>query len=953
MERSGDRPILPLGPDSQRAQPLAQGQAQVPATLQMPSPQLLESFVHLATDLNETMEQLPVPPPGITLHAVPNRPGLFDVQLHIPPQLTNDPDECKSLQDAIRGFIGAACPDTISGAPRPVANPNGPHSVVANRLWLQSQGDQDALDATMVGVLKVCRLILALGGDAAKIAAIMRQTEVVEILTETVAGAEAPFMVCGWSPHVVTFATQWACDLTALDDQVQKLEDAGHFDLAMLVLTAAILNTSNYHGGYGPDSGLAKAPLLVRFISNLISGQVLDNADDFESAFEVLDSVLCNHLLGTQARERMIDACFPLVIHVAENNDPEAALRLLEKMYYHGFGEILPDHEGNCKSAMELLVRAAAVQGSPELVAQVLDTLSAFKSDWAKELSTTLVEAKIANSVLESPQRTALKEMGFEFEHDLGNLRIEPPAHFDPATHGAGMIEYAESLVQASTRPDHLVLFCLPVLDFLVGHFADLPAQVRQRLLALTPIVTSLVEDAVQSSPSSAGSLRAQTTTRRMQRLVEAALLQGVLDILPTLDPQQALNVAAWARQNRGALFANLPQNLVDALLAEMPGAPGIIILQDQHPIDVQAAVAAIQPALEPAIKQLSALFRSARLARMPQVTQVLFQGWKTLTRANALECHTMLMRHWRITAPANAEQLQQAATLVQDARAALTANLADPNADPAAALALHVATIDFILENVVAAFNHGEDGAAALAWGMDVLNEMATDPMVSGALREAHPNAAAWPFWACTQLMLRPDTAPEDCVLNLLKCESLAGAVPDHRSDMVFSVYIDHIIVTEGQTPAGNRRTNDLKAFMLWWSFRPAAGAVQLERVRFSTPTLVSLIGSLRTQLAFRLDPGVPAQEAMSALLAELLAQNEQLALEQLEGIVSNRRLMTDHPVLGVALLLRFAAHSRAQGDVAKMQLLFARALSIAPDLPGLPDYDACRKLFQSFDVG
>jgi len=143
--------------------------------------------------------------------------------------------------------------------------------------------------------------------------------------------------------------------------------------------------------------------------------------------------------------------------------------------------------------------------------------------------------------VLESSHREALGLLGFTFSYGFDPRRPHRPSSPEitlfPAFMARGMLDYAESLMQGSPGLDHVRSFCLPVIDFLMAHFAELPQAVQWRLHALAPAVmetggfgNALVEGAPVRH-------RAVPILKNVQLFVGATVLHRVPDTTMSLAP--------------------------------------------------------------------------------------------------------------------------------------------------------------------------------------------------------------------------------------------------------------------------------------------------------------------------------------------------------------------------------------------------------------------------------
>jgi hypothetical protein len=124
-----------------------------------------------------------------------------------------------------------------------------------------------------------------------------------------------------------------------------------------------------------------------------------------------------------------------------------------------------------------------------------------------------------------------------------------------------------------------------------MAHRAELPPAVLQGVLVLSVTVVAEMTERSLTSPILTGPVL--PTIELMQQFIEAALLQSVINGLPTL-----------------------------------------------------------QSSLAPTSKRLSALFNGGALQGKPALLEALLQCWKTLTKASDVECLTLRLRNTRAISP-------------------------------------------------------------------------------------------------------------------------------------------------------------------------------------------------------------------------------------------------------------------------------------------------------------
>ena len=315
-----------------------------------------------------------------------------------------------------------------------------------------------------------------------------------------------------------------------------------------------------------------------------------------------------------------------------------------------------------------------------------------------------------------------------------------------------------------------------------------------------------------------------------------------------------------------------------------------------------------------------------------PEVTQALFECWKSLTGEDDLACYARLLSAAQDAIEDANAPFSIVRQLVEEARAALKKNI-KPSMNVSAAMELHKVLLRFI--DTLTDFKHMPE------WATTTLGEMASDP-VSHVLRQVNPNAAAWPVWIHALKSLKALSKDrknrrdridriDQCLLILTQCTALDGAVQDYRLDSLFLKGIRQLVedADEHCRPA-------LQAFMLWRSI--PRGPNEFPRRQLGDPLEHKLVTSLRKIITDRVYPGVDVQQAMHALLATMLHGDPKGAVEHLDAILASRSAQRAHPMLGVNLCKQFANHFRACGDEVRALEMDARAFAYWPTDPQQP---------------
>ena len=907
---------------------------QLPPQLQIPSPELQARFRRLAVRLLASdAPMLPKPPLVLNIRRI--REDEYQIQLHISPELTNDPDACKDLHGAIGAFLGRACPGITIKSVLFTGNQDAEVGDFNVRVS-QTTAAEEGLDAALVAVIQIARFVQVVDGDISRVAELLRDPELAESLLAigmrlTVEGAPGQFSTEVSSP----------IPPGAIKHTAERLVSMGHLDLAMMVLATGMRHE-------GEKDSKVRAELVFAFFSLLEDTSLLSNDQDFETAFELVDEfiLLPNANVPADERRATLLRCYGLVNRLANMDMPMVALELADRIGFYGLDAMPASH-------LECILDAA--HGSMEVIQAVDEALSyhldqELVADLRRKCGVTLRETKAAQGVLESPHRNELKKRGFEFEYDFdrkGNIVIKPRGGirfeqanddlititipvadinagvggFVPSEHGQGMVDYAESLLQGSPSPDHVRTFCAPVVNYLLNdHFAQLPQAVQRRLLALADTMMKLAESALES-PIASVRPRATPLVKSALLLIQTRVLQDLLNIVLRVDAQQAFNIAAWAHQNLKILFSSLPAGTYDTIVPHI--LESLNTTENAlaaHVVDAPAARAMMANSMSSTDKAVRTLFLQAASDRTPEAIQAIFQTWKTLSGEDDLACHTRLLRGAPSYLRRDDARLNSARQLVESARPELIRSLRQPNARLARALELHEALIQFIVGFLDV--EHLPD------WVTETLTQMASDPVLR-RLREVNPNATAWPFWLHAQLSLK-GLASVECLALLSQCAALDRVGADERFDSLFFQGIEQLV---GTYPAVDERyAPALQAFMIWQSIPPARVG---QRGKFPLDPLLKLIDSVRRAIAQRTDTGVDSPQALCALFDQLLQRNSEAALRRLDAVLTDEVIRQDHPMLGVTLCVNFARFCRARGLSALEYKVVGKAILNMPQDP------------------
>ena len=839
--------------------------------------------------------------PPLALTVTEMRNGTCQVRLHIRPDLSDDPALCEDVHVAITAFIERSC----QGA-SPVFT-DGTILVVTH-----SEDEAKSLDTVLFSVIRIATLLQVTDGDVSRLPGILRDPAVGACLTKLVAA----YIFDGSPGNLVMRPAEGHLSAEESATLAKELADAGHVDLAAIVLTGPLKS----------GSLAEKVELAPAYLSYLMTADLLSDEEDVKAAFDFIVDLLRETDMGH--RSPLLAACYPFVRCLLERNMLEEAFQVMTKMHPTLWNR--EGHEENYLAVMECIVRAESLTFG--LAEKVLEELGRGyqhprMKDLAQELARWLSATKGSAAAMDSRPREDLRKLGFEFTIDYGgDGHVVLPlgnSVFVPDVHGPLMIEHAEALVQSSQDLEHLRMFCWPLLDFLMN---DPPEEVVQRVLELAAQVLVDMAQRALNSPSETES--AVPTIQRMQRLIEAAVLQRVLNRLPTLDQQQALNVVAWVHQGRASRFASFSTEKYDALLARMLKISGVSIADlDACQVDMRAAkVVMAQSQPTPNIELLP--FFVFTFGGKPD-PQALMQCWKTVTHATDVECLTRQLRQRpSFPTPMNV-------ALVPEARDALKRCLAGPAPDIEGALELYTELIEFV---DLACMEETVD----VEWATQILADMSAQAL-SSPLCQVHPNAAAWPMCRRVQMLIRGTRSPlPQCLEILSKCAALPNVTVDDRLALMF-----HSVITSLGLDARDL-DEALRVFMIRESIPPAASE---KKIWVPVRLLALLVTNAREHLLSGADVGVDLQKAAVALLTEALAKDEDAAMQFLGQFLDQSRALEErgYLLLPVILCKVFIEHYEAKNDIYAMNSMIAKATNYIPADPELgPE---ARKILEFLD--
>jgi hypothetical protein len=120
------------------------------------------------------------------------------------------------------------------------------------------------------------------------------------------------------------------------------------------------------------------------------------------------------------------------------------------------------------------------------------------------------------------------------------------------------------------------------------------------------------------------------------------------------------------------------------------------------------------------------------------------------------------------------------------------------------------------------------------------------------------------------------------------------------------------------------------LQAFMIWQSVPPAQVG---SRERLPLDLVETLVSSLHKAIVDRHPfTGVDSEQAMTALMDQLLQGDTAAAMKQLDAVLASKVIQQEHPLLGTRLCVRCIEYFREWQDTDQVRQLVTSGLLHLP---------------------
>lgn len=737
------------------------------------------------------------------------------------------------------------------------------------------------------------------------------------------------------------------------------LDKAGRSTVG-LALLAELIQTKSKYGveAYGPYA------LCEMYVTRVLAGSDLANPAAATKAVETMVAAVDNlkkHFTG--GPEAPFKLCGPLLVRLCskESCHPALAWKLLQHLCPYGF---VNKKDEECV-ALEALFQAAMREGAHEPAEGAINALlemTVSSAEAAHQRCLSLLQEHEANRPLDeaNPHRQTLRAAGFEFRFawssDKGRAQSafvlyptamvredpietavktgqaptalktdEPPTKFVGAQHGRALVDFALSLMGPAARGGLACRYLVAVAEFLLQHHAALPQAAQAVVLGkLTNTVVQTICAQCQSArklgPASTPSIGAS-----LPMFVEAQTLGfamfRVQELAEAGDEDGMDNLIRWVQQHKQQLFGHLPASILPHALQSAEGAE-----PDSSMVDEDNARVEMMPLSSRLIDLVAELVESDALSHAPDVAAALFGYWTAFTGSGELGYHKTRVQHVA-SATVQSRSPQAWATMksvAEHARQALLDSAARGNAGSPAAVDLFGSLIDLVAGAENAPTNE------VSAWAIQFHEDLGRDQELLGSLSQIEPNATIWPQLGSTALLLGKNQFAT--VHGILVASALThGAMWDARLSVAFETTLKHCL-------AKGLHAEAIGLFMIRKDcIDQSVAAPQPQSQRLDVWTLLSLISVIRDSLVERTYPGVSRDDALCALLVELLVQAPELAAARLDAVLSSTvgtsTVASEHPTLASRVHLEFAKHFFAQGDRAAMLRAFSDAMANVPD--------------------
>ncbi len=903
---------------------------------------------------------------AVTVAQVSGNPNQVDIHVHVPPSIAQDPEACTKLHEAVFNYLAGISSDVT------VSKVSSGDSRTPNALRLDLSGlpawdfnAKSKVDQAIARLNTAASLLHHLGCDAKRLIDLLGDNFSVQLLCLPFEG----------KPPVVQLHAQKDQIGVVVNGQGFPTNDANDIAVCASVLSKKLgLKSFTIELLAEATQSMGSPHLCTQYLRAVVEGDHLADKTAASKAVDVLTSVLGDPRMRTPiGNEGPFKFCGAVLVQLSSQETShhlELAWKLLHHMYPQGLENL---KDGGCAKVLDKLFESAMLQGKHLIAEGAINALGTMKgpsADEAYERCFLLLQEHETYQVFDrdDPQRQKLRDAEFEFKFTESADHIlqpaakkegQPPTKFDPAKHGQALVDYALSLKEAATMSD-IVASCLAsVVEFLLDNLSALPRSVQVDVRAkLVGDVVGVIRGVYQSVDEP-GPVGAPAVVRRLPRSMEVQTLTFALTRIRKLvdegNNDSGKNLMCWLLQHKNSLFGTLPPKVFDAVVSSMlPDKTAKTLTANFASVKVDEAKARAEmgPHCAQLFEMIAVLVESGSLSHAPDVAQTLFGYWKTFTGSDDLGYQMAIVQHLASKPQTDSPEDWSIATKV--AEGALQALLKSLRSGAGAsqvvvaasqvAVDLYASLIDLVVGAATARRNGDLAGEVFLASTIEFLEDLGANQELLASMSQVNPNAATWAQLSCAQLLLGKNKLGTAYDI-IVACVSRPGVTWDKRFAAAFEAAIKHCVGLGSE----QLREPAVQLFMIRnrcikWSAAPVPP--------LPLATLQALAQIVQNALANETNPDVSREDALLAVLMELLTHQSAIAEGQLEHVLSTqllrqhhhthlrgeqlevtRTVTSNHPALASRAYLEFAKHYFAQGDQQAMLTALSKAMANVPD--------------------
>ena len=329
--------------------------------------------------------------------------------------------------------------------------------------------------------------------------------------------------------------------------------------------------------------------------------------------------------------------------------------------------------------------------------------------------------------------RAALTQADFSIAfNDLESGSLKVTSKFDAAKHADLLLNYAEAVADASLGNRHATRFGLPVAQFMLNHFEELPPAAQVRLAG----VCAKLIDKADSPNAMVQKLQLAIEHQLLKSAIGAAVQAGKSSSSSKNNP--GVSALVWLLVNKDQLFGALQGSGID-VAAEITkaltalGATGIVLDVE---VDANAARATLRSALSTSLEVLLQLFTHSRQAATSPLTESSRQCCTTLG-GNAPSFAIIVLQQQLKLPLASAEQWQRLQATFQDLLEGM-AKMVTAKAPPALLASIHSAVVDALVQLA----EQNQTTPDVISWCISTLQALAKEGDMLALVSQASPQA-------------------------------------------------------------------------------------------------------------------------------------------------------------------------------------------------------------------